>query len=83
MEIRKILTLQNFHFLSTPETQSPLEEIKISPDTPCEGELGVDTLNARLQGMKGSVHENAAHRPNNTVCPRVDKMKCPQMGNQI
>jgi len=64
METRKILTSQNFHFLSTPETQSPPEEIKISPDTPCEGELGVDTLNARLQGMKGSVHENAAHRPN-------------------
>jgi hypothetical protein len=62
--MRKILTLWNFHFLSPPKTQSPPEEIKISSDTLCEEELGVDTWNARLQGIKGSVHENAAHRPN-------------------
>jgi hypothetical protein len=63
-ETTKILTSRNFHFLSPPGTQSPPEEIEISPDTLHEGELGVDTWNARLQGMKGSAHKNAAHRPN-------------------
>ena len=47
-ETRKILTLWNFHFLSLPGTQTLLEEIEVSPDTLCEGELRVGTQSARI-----------------------------------
>lgn len=37
-ETRKTLTSWNYHFLSLPERDTPLEEIKVMPNTPHEGE---------------------------------------------
>jgi hypothetical protein len=36
--MRKILTSQNYHFLSSPTKDTPPEEIEVAPDTPLEGE---------------------------------------------
>ncbi len=47
-EMRKILTSWNFHFLSPPGTWTPPEEVEVSPDTLCEGELRVGTQSARI-----------------------------------
>ena len=42
-ETRKVLTSQNYHFLSITN-KSPLEEIVVAPDIPHEGEMGRSTL---------------------------------------
>jgi len=55
---------RNFRFLSPPETQSPPEEIEVSPDTLREGELRGVTPDAGIQGLRGSVRESDAHDPN-------------------
>jgi hypothetical protein len=43
-EMRKILTSQNYHFLSSPTKDTPPEEIEVAPDTPLEGESKGSTL---------------------------------------
>jgi len=62
-ETWKVLTSQNFHFLSQSQSQSPLEEIKVDPNALREGELGVAMPTVRIQGLKGSVHESNTHEP--------------------
>ncbi len=74
MEIRKILTLQNFHFLAIPKSQSPPEEIVINSNTLHEGELGMDTQNARIQGIKGNAYKNVVRELNIEPKGRQDKV---------
>ncbi len=45
-EMQKVLTSHNFHFLTPPKTHTPPGEIVITPDTLCEGELGIGMQNA-------------------------------------
>jgi hypothetical protein len=47
-ETRKVLTSYNFHFLSLPSKNSPLEEIIITPNASCRGRE-VEVCNQRVQ----------------------------------
>jgi hypothetical protein len=60
-ETQKVLTLQNFRFLSQSQSQSPLEEIEVDPDALREGELGVAMPTIEIQGLKGSMCESNTH----------------------
>ncbi len=44
METRKVLTFQNFHFLSLTNDDTPPEPIEVLPDVPLEGEPERSTL---------------------------------------
>ena len=71
--MQKVFTLQNFHFLSQPKSQSPLEEIKVNLNALHEGELGVIMPTVRIQGLKGSMRESDACELNTESKGRQDE----------
>ena len=65
--MQKVLTSRNYCFLNPPINHTPLEDIKVNPNTLHEGELRTGTQNAGAQGTEGSMQENTARRTERSI----------------